>query len=455
LALAQFLKNDFDIIFFCKEIPSTIEREFKELGFSIEKIEREYSFFSNLYKNQIVVLDGYEFDYEYQKQIKAIGCKLVCIDDLHDGKFAADLIINHSPFISPQNYNGQPYTQFALGLDYALLRLSFLEQAKKERKFSKFDTLLISFGGSDPKNLTQKTLESVLNLQQFKKIILITGPSYQMTDSFRNLISHEEQINHLHGISEKQMLEAMLEAEFAIVPASGILLEAIAAKCIIVSGFYVENQKYLYRNLLKANSFFDAGNFEEGNLIKAISEAFLSKKRTNHQIDGQSSARINKLFFMLKKETELSLRKAEPTDVDVTFRWTSDQEIRKYSFQQHTITEIEHSHWFFNKLNEQNCFYYILEKSKSKLGSVRFDIKNSEALISFLIDPLYHGKGFGQIILKKGIETLCNEKTQINLFRKLIGFVMKDNISSIKSFERLGFIKYDLDDKFKFEKINE
>ncbi len=58
----------------------------------------------------IVVLDGYHFGTNYQKQIKLKGAKLVCIDDMHDKEFVADLIINHIPRITPQDYNVQPFT---------------------------------------------------------------------------------------------------------------------------------------------------------------------------------------------------------------------------------------------------------------------------------------------------------------------------------------------------------
>ena len=43
---------------------------------------------------KIVVLDGYHFDTNYQTKIKQKGCKLVCIDDLHDKHFVADIIIH-------------------------------------------------------------------------------------------------------------------------------------------------------------------------------------------------------------------------------------------------------------------------------------------------------------------------------------------------------------------------
>src|ERR1700744_1135916 len=182
-ALAHMLKDNFKITFVCKEIPEQSKVDLQKSDFELILINTEEEFFKLLDLDKIVVLDGYDFDTNYQKKIKSTGCKLVCIDDLHDKEFVADLIINHAPGVKPKNYKAQLYTQFALGLDYALLRPAFLEQAKKERKIENIKTVLICFGGADFKNLTESTLQTVSQFKEFKNILVITGTSYTNLDS--------------------------------------------------------------------------------------------------------------------------------------------------------------------------------------------------------------------------------------------------------------------------------
>jgi UDP-2,4-diacetamido-2,4,6-trideoxy-beta-L-altropyranose hydrolase len=262
-ALAYMLKNDFEISFFCVEIPESISEEIYNSGFGLVELQNENQFFEQLIQKPIVVLDGYHFDTDYQKRIKSKGCKLVCIDDLHEKEFVADLIINHAPGIIPQDYCAQSYTQFALGLEYALLRPAFLEQAKKTRKIDKVETILISFGGSDFLDLTQQTLRIVLEFAQFKTIIVVTGASYNKSESFQQLITSDMRIKHRHAINEQQMLETMLEAELAIVPASGVLFEALAAGLSLISGYYTNNQLSIYNGFNQKSWFFDAENFSD------------------------------------------------------------------------------------------------------------------------------------------------------------------------------------------------
>lgn len=452
-ALAYMLKEDFEITFYCKEVPDTVIAELDDSGFSCCKIENEDEFLSQLNGNTIAVLDGYAFDTGYQKQVKATGSKLVCIDDLHDKEFFADLIINHAPGITPQDYKTQPYTQFALGFEYALLRPAFLEQAKKQRTIDKIEAVMICYGGSDPKNLTQSTLQVAMKFPQFKKIIVVIGSTYQTTASFNRLIASDSRIDRRHALNEQQMLDTMLEAELVIVPASGILFEVLAAGCIAISGSYIDNQKFVYENFRNAGIFVDAGNFLYKNLYDAVSKVLDGSINQVRFIDGQTAIKVSKLFDQLQKEFLINLRRASTADLDLTFGWAANPEIRRFSFHQHQIIKPEHTNWFLKKTIDSNCYYFIVEYNRVPIGSIRFDIEEGEAMISYLLDPSYHGRGFGQLILKKGIEWLMIvNMPELAPIRVISGEVMKTNIPSIKVFERLGFVKKEQMENYKFEK---
>ena len=84
---------------------------------------------------------------EYQQQIKDKGCKLVCIDDIHDKHYVADVVINHAPGLDKNNFSVEPYTKLCLGLDYVLLRKPFLEKPIAANKEIKYNKVFICFGG--------------------------------------------------------------------------------------------------------------------------------------------------------------------------------------------------------------------------------------------------------------------------------------------------------------------
>jgi spore coat polysaccharide biosynthesis predicted glycosyltransferase SpsG/RimJ/RimL family protein N-acetyltransferase len=403
--------------------------------------------------DEIVVLDNYYFDIKFQYRIKEKGCMLVCIDDIHDREFCADLIINHTLNVKSTDYIAQPYTEFAIGPKFSLLRKGFLEAAQKKHKIRKINTLLICFGGSDFRNLTEFSLKIALGYTQFIKIVVVTGASYSFKESLAALAESDKRVTLFSSLEQQQLIEIMLEAGLAIVPASGILLEVLSVGCRVISGFYTSNQRLLYKNLKENKLFIDAGNFSNEKISSAISIALNNKYKIEKIIDGNSGVRILKLFHQLELKSIVNLRFAEYSDVKITYKWASNPIIRSFSFQNNLITEKEHVLWFKNKIEDKDCIYFIVLMNSLAIGSVRFDLKENEAIISFLIDPDFHGKGLGQIVLKKAILRLSKlDKAKENKIIKTVGFVMKSNFPSIKTFENLAFSRYSFSENiYKFE----
>lgn len=452
-ALAYMLKHEFKISFFCRSIPDQLINELQANGFKVVSIKDEEDFLGNISNHEIVVLDGYKHDTSYHKAIKSKNAKLVCIDDLNDRRFVADLIINTAPGSLPKNYKTIPYTLFALGLDYVLLRPQFLKVINEKRKPGGIETVMINFGGADPHNYTLGTLKTILNYNQFKRIIVITGTSYKFSEKLARTVDKDKRVENRHSLSERLMVETMLECELAIVPSSGVLFEILATGCKVISGYTAVNQILIYQNLKRANMFVDAKDFSERHLKEALVKVGEPDLILKQPFDGNSPTRLSKLFKCLSEEYSVDFREADENDLEQTFKWASDSKVRRYSFQTHKISHEEHSKWFRRKLNDTNCFYLIANFEGNSIGSIRFDSNNGVSLISFLVDPLFHGRGFGLVILKKGLECYTKSDTWCSGDLKLIkGMVIKENIASIKIFERLGFSRTDRGDCFVFEK---
>ena len=178
-------------------------------------------------------------------------------------------------------------------------------------------------------------------------------------------------------------------------------------------------------------------------LYKAIENAgFQQSKRLEKEqlVDG-------KLVDVVihTKKNPLKLREATKNDVDLTFQWASDTNIRKYSFQQEAITQEMHHAWYNSKINDPDCLYLLLENDKEVIGSIRYDInKENEALISYLIDFKYHGHGYGNAILSLSWRVVTEKHPRL---KQLVGFVLPENIASRKIFERQGYLLDSSDQK--------
>lgn len=443
-ALAQMLKENFDVSFFCMDISSATEQEFSNAGFLVTRIQSEKEFLTVLKKGIIVVLDGYTFTTDYQKKIKAKEAKLVCIDDIYDKEFFADLIINHSPGVEESNYRVQPYTKFALGLDYALLRPSFLEQAKKQREIEKIETVLVCFGGSDYYDLTSNTVLVLLNYPRFDKIIVVIGSGYKNPEGLKVLERKYPIIDLRINLDETQMLVTMLEADLAIVPSSGILFEVLACGCRVISGYYVENQLGIYEGLKLKNAFVDAKNFTTESINCAIKK--VDAQINLKLIDGNSIKRINSLFL----NQSLDIRNAQSSDMKILFDWANDTYVRKNALNPEKIEWLNHIAWFNSKLNNKNTYIFIAELNKNPVGQVRFDWLNNAWLIDYSVDSQFRGRGIGNGILALAIEKLyLLQKDKVSI----IGQVKKENVFSARVFEKLGFSKINEGDILIFQRI--
>jgi RimJ/RimL family protein N-acetyltransferase len=178
------------------------------------------------------------------------------------------------------------------------------------------------------------------------------------------------------------------------------------------------NSKYIEEVRLKEHCFFD------GKFIDVL----IHSKINNH----------------------IEFRRAVESDVNITFEWASNKIVRNYAIQKDEILFDHHKKWFFTKINAKDCVYYMSELNKMPVGSIRFDInENKEALISFLLDPKYHGMGYGKQVLENGCKELLKEKE----ISKIIGMVHIENLPSLNTFKSLGFIqKSQTDSYITFEK---
>jgi UDP-2,4-diacetamido-2,4,6-trideoxy-beta-L-altropyranose hydrolase len=299
MALAHMLKQDFNITFVCKAIPEEVKENITSSSFAFQKITEEKEFIDMIDPQVIVVLDGYDFTADLQRMIRNAGARLTCIDDLYDKKFFADLIINHAPGVKPEHYEAQPYTRFALGPEYVLLRPAFLKEAEKGRTIERIRAILICFGGADPRNISAVACNVASGFEQIEEINVVTGAAFAERESLEQYASADSRIRLFHNIEETEMLAIMKRSDVAVVPSSGVLLEALACGCIIVSGKYIDNQQILFEQYLQAGMLISAGNFERPELVNAIEKAIHQKYEKIRVFDGRSSDRLREYFHKL------------------------------------------------------------------------------------------------------------------------------------------------------------
>lgn len=300
LALADMLKSDFDCIFFTSSPSAYQISEMKKVcPYKALKEETKFEdFLDFLTGNEIVVLDNYFYTTEYQRAIKDKGCVLVCIDDIHDKHYVADLIINQGIGYTAEDYSCEEYTKFALGLQYSLLRQPFFDACNRKQN-NKNSTqglnILVAFGGSDFLDLTTSVICEIINKENVNKITAIIGDSYNTSNQINN-----PKLTYCKNLSASEIANLFLSVDVAILPASTMMNEALACGTQIIGGYYVDNQEYDYYAFLKEELILGVGNYKDTQALSLISK-YIDKLvyRKTLQITSDTPNRFVQLFKSL------------------------------------------------------------------------------------------------------------------------------------------------------------
>ena len=136
-----------------------------------------------------LVVDGYRFDPDYVRGLKAAGLRVLFFDD--DGRFdfyPSDVVLNQNSSASPGMYhNRAPITQLLLGTDYVLLRPEFLVEQEPRQHPAIAREILVTMGGTDPDNVTRNIVLALANVKKDIEAKIVVGGGNPWQDELQAL----------------------------------------------------------------------------------------------------------------------------------------------------------------------------------------------------------------------------------------------------------------------------
>lgn len=78
----------------------------------------------------------------------------------------------------------------------------------------------------------------------------------------------------------------------------------------------------------------------------------------------------------------------------------------------------------------------FLRRQANRVNKIRF--AGGLRTLSYLLDAEWHGKGLGRVILSLGLKAFSKECNNVKIIN---AYVLHENLSSAKVFERMGFDK--------------
>lgn len=397
-------------------------------------------------KSDYCIIDSYIATEKIYWDISEKSKKCLYIDDYCRIDYPKGIVVNPSFYVDNLEYKRNNKIQYLVGREFIILRKPFLNIEKRKINTT-VKKVLVTFGGSDPRDLTSLIMLNLCKTHPEINFDVIVGNAFQNVSQINNI--KLENVSIYYDVDAELMKDLMLESDLAITAAGQTIYELIATQTPFIPIKVIENQTNNIKGLIQINPDQTILNHDDQGFIKTLDQAFELlleySARLNfsdiysNQIDGFGCKRI---IDCLLKETieknDLFLRKAVIGDMTDIFILSNQDYVRRHSINKERISWEEHDRWFKKTITDpQSVFYIITNKSNNFLGQIRYMINNASAVVSISLCGDIIGKGFSRNLLLASIEKLFIEHDEIN---QIIAFVSEENIASRKLFIKSGFV---------------
>lgn len=225
LRLAEsFIEHD--VLFIISAKSKLGIQKLEQSHYPYQVITDEEDFFAYLTETpvDIVINDILDTDIAYMQRLNNFGAKIINFEDMGEGRRLADAVIN--ALYEKEEEESNVYW----GDKYYLIRDEFLLESPRNFR-DKVQEILVIFGGTDPNDLTDKTVRAIMKLsaEQDLHCMIILGMGYQNADKIRNLVSSmPDQFDVIQDV--KMMTQYMSKADIAVSSQGRTMLELVSMK---------------------------------------------------------------------------------------------------------------------------------------------------------------------------------------------------------------------------------
>lgn len=245
-----------------------------------------------------VIIDDYSFQKSELHNLKKRGFLTIEINDIPEQAIGADILINHTPGISPALFSNNDNKLFLLGPAYLLINPVFYLNQDSSSRIKQ--SILVMIGATDPFGITQKIINAALN--ENRQFHFVTG-----NPEILNKINPRSSHFHFHSnLAPKEVMKLMHTCEAVITTASTSALEAICCGCAVFAGTIAKNQYLLAQQLDKLNMVHNLGDLRTadwGEKLNCISSHTINKllTRTVQFREDVCENKISALFEKIMK----------------------------------------------------------------------------------------------------------------------------------------------------------
>jgi UDP-2,4-diacetamido-2,4,6-trideoxy-beta-L-altropyranose hydrolase len=397
-------------------------------------------------RSDILIFDSYLAGKEYYNNFSKVCAISLFIDDNLRIDYPDGIILNGTINAESFPYKHNSSQIYLLGTKYIPLREDFWNIPAKKIN-PKVRSMLITFGGQDQKKLTIPALNA-LN-EAFPDILknVVIGSGFANQKTFEKF--ERDKVKIKFSPSSHEMCALMTKCDIAVSAAGQTLYELAAAGTPTIAIAVAENQKNNIYEWKKKGFLLDTIFQTDVNYLKKIitktklMESITVRKKMcgigKDNVDGKGAVRvIDSLISKHCQPTGFYLRNAANADSKTVFELSNDPDVRVNSINKGSIDWSSHQEWYDEILGRKNYIFLLaFDKNDNFIGQVRFEIKDTTAVVSISLRKIFRGKGLSKKILKEACAKIFLEESVADI----TAYIQPNNLASIKGFGSAGFIR--------------
>jgi len=373
-------------------IDDTWRRRFETIGATFDGAAR----------SDWCVLDGYGNDLAVQRRARVDHDHVLVIDDHGSlGAYDADLVLDHNIGADRGDL---------LGSRYLLLRTEFADEPPDRPPPGR--RVLLAPGGA-PSSSTTATFDGIA----------------------AGLIAAGAGLVWLRGVDD--VVATMASADVAVAAAGVTAYELCRVGVPAVLVAVAENQEPVARRLDDAGAAVSADHADSVDRTVETALALLDDpdrcatmtRVARRLVDGLGADRV----VTAMRSFLLDVRPATPEDLDLTWEWSNDPDVRRQSFESASIPRHRHEEWFARRLADPEGDFLIVESDGVPVGQARFE--GTPTTLGYLVGPASRGRGLASPLLVAA----CRQHFRRHPAGEVIALVKPDNRASVRALDLAGF----------------
>lgn len=394
----------------------------------------------------LLVVDHYQRDIHFEEACRGWARQILVLDDATGRQHDCDFLIDAAASDRTIYAGGVPaQARLLLGPDYALMRRAFVAkraEALRHHDGRPVENILVSFGATDPWNVTPVALDALAEMANEFSITVALSSQAPHLDKVRDKLSGPMRLR-----LDADMPALMAGADFAVGAAGVSTYEraVLGLPSLIVT--VADNQRGIMKIVTEAGGAIDAGPFDPTlamrllpimqKLVAEPSARIRMSRVAASLVDGRGAQRLLVALagpIMANSGVNVRLRLAEGDDEEWLLALQQMPEIRRHFRNPEAPGADEHAHWMARALANWNAMFLIIEADGERAGYLRLDRHDGgDAVfeISVAVCPKFHGQGIGSTALALG--------RRVRPAAVFNAEVFPQNVASTALFTRAGF----------------